>query len=131
MRRQPRKSRRRANGPNGEMARVEWCVVRERGDEWDESGPLQRELRLRLRVRAGRDEGDENKAPSLKSGRVRLFGGLEPAAQDEYQRLDGEFDEQKRLGDQIAAAAHGRVGAALEVGHARDEDDGSGFVERE
>ena len=42
--------------------------------------------------------------------------------------LDGEFDEEKRLGDEVVAAAHGGVGAALEISEAGDEDDRGLFV---
>src|SRR5450756_592238 len=46
------------------------------------------------------------------------------AAHDVHERFDGEFDEQKGLGDEIVSAAHGGTGAALEIVQAGDEDDG-------
>ena len=52
----------------------------------------------------------------------------EAGAQDVQEGFHGQFDKEKRLGDEIVAAAHGGAGAAFETGESGDEDNGSFFV---
>ena len=54
------------------------------------------------------------------SGRLPLL--RQPPAKHVRQRLDRQFDEHERLGDQVRAAAQARFRAALEISEARHED---------
>jgi len=53
---------------------------------------------------------------------------LQFAAEDVDEGLDSEFDGEKRFGDKIVAADHGRFGAVIQVVEVGDKDDGRGFV---
>src|SRR5208282_6542300 len=50
---------------------------------------------------------------------------------DVSEGLDGEFDKQKRFGDEVVAAGHHGAGAAVETAQRGDEDDGGLFVLRQ
>src|SRR5258706_9111830 len=67
------------------------------------------------------------KGQGTRSRRGLLFRGG-PSAQDINQRLDRQFNEQERFGNQVVAPADGGVGAALEIRQAGDENDGGGLV---
>src|ERR1043166_1767824 len=58
----------------------------------------------------------------LKSG--------QPPAQNVGQRLDAQFNEHERFGNQISSTTQARSGATLEVGQARHKDDRCRFVRR-
>ena len=63
--------------------------------------------------------------------RFRSFGRLQFAAQDVDERLDGEFDVEKRLGDEVVAAGHPGTGAVVKVAEDGDKDDGGFLVRRQ
>ena len=45
--------------------------------------------------------------------------------------LDGEFDEEKRLGNEVVAAGHHGTGAVVEVAEGGNENDRSFLVQRQ
>src|ERR1019366_5918967 len=61
----------------------------------------------------------------------RSFGRVKFAAQDVDECLDGEFDEDKRLGDEVVATSHHGFGAVVEVVEAGDKDNGGFLVHRQ
>src|ERR1039457_3002808 len=68
---------------------------------------------------------------SRKPDDYRSFGRLKFAAQDVDEGLDGEFDEEKRLGDEIVAASHHGFDAVVKVVEAGDKDNGGFLVQRQ
>src|SRR3954470_17314296 len=62
------------------------------------------------------------------SAASNLLRGIQASAEEVHQRFYGEFHKQERLGDEIVAAAHGRIGAAFEVVEAGNKDNRSLFV---
>src|SRR5579884_473890 len=71
---------------------------------------------------------DKNRKEALRSRWSGWSRFGESSAQDVHHRLDGEFHEEKRLGNQIVSAAHGGVGAAFKIGEPGDEHHGSSFI---
>src|ERR1035438_4618249 len=84
-------------------------------------------FRLFLLSRAVSRDFQEYETGENSAG-VSSLNRLQLPAQNMDEGLDGEFDEEKRFGDEIIAAGHGGAGAVVEVAQSGDEDDGGLFM---